>query len=201
MEESTSDSVHVMQSLMKAVIDLNDELADTARSGKISPELFCAQQGLVSDILAGEVKYILESQNIDCADLRRLDQYFVLGLLQQSTGKYAQAFETLEQLPEEYEGRNADMLLVLLRMAGKCLFEPEQAIAVQDKVLELPQEDSIKQIRGALVCILEIVREYHAAGNNLGKTFKALTPDHVDCLSSNFMGEERVQFLKLVLLC
>lgn len=96
MEESTSDSVHVMQSLMKAVIDLNDELADTANSAKISPELFCVQPGLVSDVLAGEVKYILESQNIDCADLRRSDQYFVLGLLQQSAGKYEQAFETLE---------------------------------------------------------------------------------------------------------
>lgn len=61
MEESTSESVHVMQSLMKAVIDLNDELAEVARSTKISPELFCTQTGLVSDILAGEVKYILES--------------------------------------------------------------------------------------------------------------------------------------------
>ena len=61
MEDSTSDSVHVVQSLMKAVIDLNEELTDVARSTKISPELFCAQSGLVSDILAGEVKYILES--------------------------------------------------------------------------------------------------------------------------------------------
>ena len=86
-------------------------------------------------------------------------------------------------------------------MTGQCLFEPEQAVAVQDKVLGLPQEDNIKQIRNTLVCVLEIVKEYHATGSNLGKAFKALTTDYVDCLACNFMGEERTQLLKLILLC
>lgn len=62
---------------------------------------------------------------------------------------------------------------------------------MQDKVLDLPQEDGIKQTRDALVCVLEIVREYHTAGNNLSKTFKALTTDYVDRLASSFIGEER----------
>ena len=51
---------------------------------------------------------------------------------------------TLEQLPEEYENRNAELLLSVLRMTGKCLFEPEKAITVQDKVLDLALTDDTK---------------------------------------------------------